>query len=859
MITNKTYKTQDLVLKVKEFYDPAVLKLKDWERFINVLCGTRYYQKEAIRSAIIYLASKNYSSIEDLVIENSKTNMELLTRYHSLEEYKSKLQLPNKLSCTVDLATGTGKSFVIYGIAQIAMGLGLVDKALILCPSVTIREELTKKFISLSADKNLNEAIPESAHWRNPSIINANETILPGKVCITNIHSVYSTNSSSIVESLGFGQGNQCIVLNDESHHVYNKAEGRDEEMQSIKKWKEFLLNTSYSFKYIIGFSGTTYTENDYFNDVIYRYSLNQAIEDRFVKKIDYVHEDDSANENEKFQKIYQNHEQNKILYNTIKPLSILITKDIKEAKQLQTRLIEFLQAKGEGSEDFIRKNKVLLVTSHSDHKLNVLKLPYVDTDENTEWIISVAMLTEGWDVKNVYQIVPMEEKAFNSKLLISQVLGRGLRLPAAYPNSKVIVFNHASWSSKIQNLVNEILEIEEKLKNSILSSGDREKFNFTVYNVNYDKIPLTIENPKAAIESKIFSYKGHIELVSETFDYETITTYMSIDGKEVPVNYKIEKEKFDINEITNKIIYDFETRDWEGKVLKLQEHEYTKNDLPPRHEIYDYISRSMQRVGIVGDYVGKANRTAIYSTFNTLLRQSNVSKVYTKVANELIQISTINRDHETISALSLRQNSTVFYTSDYLEEIILQDTLTVFNEVLDDETLPRKALSGPKNKFLFKTPVDLVFVSHDPEKRFVELLTKDENANCLASWIKSTAQSFYSIEYTLQIGTHSIQRNFNPDFFLKIINSGITYIIVVEIKADNDNDDENKAKAKYAKAHFESLNEKLKSNNIDEIYHFHFLSPSDFTVFFQYLQEGKLINGEFYGSLEKLLNSDSE
>ena len=44
-----------------------------------------------------------------------------------------------------------------------------------------------------------------------------------------------------------------------------------------------------------------------------------------------------------------------------------------------------------------------------------------------------VSMLTEGWDVQNVFQIVPHEERAFNSKLLIAQVLGRGLRVPDAY------------------------------------------------------------------------------------------------------------------------------------------------------------------------------------------------------------------------------------------------------------------------------------------------------------------------------------------------------------------------------------------------------------------------------------------
>jgi len=857
MIATKTYNTQDLVLQVRKSFDPGKLKLIDWERFINILCGERYYQKDAIKAGIIYLASKNYNEIEDLINENSRTNPNLAIRYHSIEEYKKRLQLPGKLSGTIDLATGTGKSFVIYGIAQIALGLGIVDRVLVLCPSVTIREELTKKFLELSGDKRLIEAIPESAHRRNPTIINANETILPGTLCVSNVHSVYSSNSSSIVTSLGFGQGVSCLILNDESHHVYNKVEGRDEEAQSLKKWKEFLLNSAFSFRYILGFSGTTYIDNDYFNDVIFRYSLRQAIEERFVKKIDYVHKDDSSNENEKFQKIYQNHLRNKDTYSSVKPLTILITKDIKEAKQLQTRLVEFLCTNNEGTEEYVRKNKVLVVTSHSDHKLNVSKLPFVDNDETTEWIISVAMLTEGWDVKNVFQIVPMEEKAFNSKLLISQVLGRGLRLPHDYPNSKVIVFNHDSWSNKIQDLVNEILEIEERLKNSVLTIGERSKYNFTLYNINYDKQPIVIENPKSTTDNKVFNYKGYIDLVSETFQHETETTYISIDGIQVPVNYTVEKEKFDINEIINKIIYDFETRDWEGKVLKLQDHEYTKNNLPPRSEISDYIKRSMERVGIKGNYVGKANRTAIYSTFNTLLRQSNVSKIYSKVPNTILSISTENREHESISALSLRQNSTVYYTDQYLDEIILEDTLLTFKEVLEDDTLPRKAVSGPKNVYIFKTPLDLVFVSHEPEKKFVDLLTKDENALGITAWVKSTAQSFYSIDYTLQQGSHSLQRSFNPDFFLLLKKDLTDHIVVIETKADNHDDEENKAKYKYAKQHYQDLNNQLRLAGVNQIYSFYFLSPIDFITFFQYLRDGRLLNGEFYGSLERLLNNE--
>ena len=58
-------------------------------------------------------------------------------------------------------------------------------------------------------------------------------------------------------------------------------------------------------------------------------------------------------------------------------------------------------------------------------------------------------MLTGRMGCKECFQIVPWEDRAFNSKLLIAQVLGRGLRIPPEYsnPQPSVIVFNHDSWS----------------------------------------------------------------------------------------------------------------------------------------------------------------------------------------------------------------------------------------------------------------------------------------------------------------------------------------------------------------------------------------------------------------------------
>lgn len=46
---------------------------------------------------------------------------------------------------------------------------------------------------------------------------------------------------------------------------------------------------------------------------------------------------------------------------------------------------------------------------------------------QNTQHVISVAMLTEGWDAKNVTHVMGL--RAFSSHLLCEQVVGRALRL----------------------------------------------------------------------------------------------------------------------------------------------------------------------------------------------------------------------------------------------------------------------------------------------------------------------------------------------------------------------------------------------------------------------------------------------
>jgi len=67
----KQYKTADLVLQVSKNYNPATLNLAAWDRYLDILCSDRQYQKEAIHKAIIFLASGIYNNIEGLVNENN--------------------------------------------------------------------------------------------------------------------------------------------------------------------------------------------------------------------------------------------------------------------------------------------------------------------------------------------------------------------------------------------------------------------------------------------------------------------------------------------------------------------------------------------------------------------------------------------------------------------------------------------------------------------------------------------------------------------------------------------------------------------------------------------------------------------
>ena len=178
-------------------------------------------------------------------------------------------------------------------------------------------------------------------------------------------------------------------------------------------------------------------------------------------------------------------------------------------------------------------------------------------------------------------------------------------------------------------------------------------------------------------------------------------------------------------------------------------------------------------------------------------------------------------------------------------------------------------------NASLFKTPQNLVIVSHGPERDFVFQLV--DNAKYIDAWIKSRNMDFYSLDYEFwKGGKDRVRRSFNPDFFIKVDlqryidlliadgkNTGQLLalqdsgkkelIFVVEIKSDEDQDEITRAKERYGTDHFITVNNRLEVINAIDVpedvrdsvhqqYYFFLLTPEQYGAWFGKLRSGMLM-----------------
>jgi type III restriction enzyme len=273
--------------------------------------------------------------------------------------------------------------------------------------------------------------------------------------------------------------------------------------------------------------------------------------------------------------------------------------------------------------------------------------------------------------------------------------------------------------------------------------------------------------------------------------------------------------------------------------------------DKYPLPFIRQLILASLQRIEDNEEKISADNRQKILAAFGVTQRGSAKRVRYDIAPKALQPFSTTIRQRDSIGVSALRRQDATIFWDDNSSNLSNEDTRLVLQEVLDDKGLRCSAWEHVENAYHFKTPLNLVFADHKPERAFIRHLVAPENATVIDAWIKSTDSSFYPIEYAWRKGEHPKRGFFNPDFFIKKEN----HIQVVEIKGDEeitDPSDENKGKYRAAQEHFKTLNDQQS----ESIYHFYFLTPTDYDAFFKFIREGKYT---FISQLQTSLESAGE
>ena len=837
------YKIVDQVLKVSDDSEQTQSIIAKYDAFLNLLCSGKYaFQRSAIQTPLAFLVSDKYPNTEALAVENFNGREVIQKRYENKAEFLDRLPLRDRKAVSVDLATGAGKSYVIYGLAAIALAEGLVDKVLVLCPSLTIEDGLREKFGNFSGDSEFTTIMQEiGAVVATPGLKTGNESIGKGDICVENIHAVYERTGTSIYDSFK-NQGARVLVLNDEAHHIFSKADA------ATKKWLEFLKNVDYGFQYIVNFTGTPYIGNEYFPDVVCRYGLKQAIEDKVVKKPNYKEE--QTYKAHSWDVTREIHEKNRADYgDQRKPITIIVTETIAGCVEVWNELVRYLMKKEKLTREDAEKRCIWVTSGVPSGKAdkerveaivekpekkraeNLALLKKVDNADNpVEWIVSVSMLTEGWDVKNVFQIVPHESRAFNSKLLIAQVLGRGLRVPPGMEQPLVTINNHEKWEEEIRNLLKEVLEIENQLGWGYLP--EKSKYLFPLFNLEYEPVQTTVETKTQRAKAPEMLFKPQTLKTEELSVFsETGTLKTEIENPDtVTIPYAAKQLKMFLKEKNTKL-----AKEW------------------PLSRIEEFIRVGLGKVGQDTSFLSKENLLSLQQAFGPMFRELNQQnpRISQKPKN-LIEIDLSIIPRQSFSESALKQHGTVYYApgsekgftfeeaklwADYLKKKKFSQE---FGEadLSDDARQIAKALVLVDAAKL-KTPWNVLYASYEPERFFSRLLI--EHADLFDSFVKMPDRGVYSFPYSYKPAnaarTHVKNENFNPDYFIRLRDSN--NVLVVEIKGEEDRD-KNRSTAKFrdGKRHFATLNQELADANKPWRYYFYFLSPEDFTKFFEVVKE---------------------
>ena len=356
------------------------------------------------------------------------------------------------MSLTFALATGVGKTRLMGAFIAYLYTKHGIKNFFVVAPNTTIYDKLKRDLNDTNSPKYVFKGL--GCFSTPPQIITDDEykekTISlyesDIRVFIYNIDKFNkeSANMKRLNEMIGdsfydyLSNLPDLVLIMDESHHY--RAEKGAQALNDLKP----LLGLELTATPLV----TKGSKQVPFKNVVFEYPLSKAIEDGYTRTpfavtrsdIDFYNFGDeqldklmlldgiSCHEKAKRQlELYAvNNSTPEQPVRKVKPFMLVVCKDTTHATWVKSYIC---------SEEFREgayRDKTIVVHSkqkgaESDFNTRLL-LDVEKPDNPVEIVIHVNMLKEGWDVNNLYTIVPLRTAA--SKILREQMVGRGLRLP---------------------------------------------------------------------------------------------------------------------------------------------------------------------------------------------------------------------------------------------------------------------------------------------------------------------------------------------------------------------------------------------------------------------------------------------
>lgn len=333
----------------------------------------------------------------------------------------------------IDSATGVGKTYILAGAIEYLAASGVRNFAVI-TPGRTILDKTVANFTpgnrkSLLPGMEVKPVVITSENFATAEARRALDDPSKVKLFVFTVQALTKPTTETGRKTHKFQEGlgrafydhlddqEDLVIFADEHHCYYGPS--FSSAVRDLTPWA------------LVGLTATPHKKTPP-EQIIYRYPLAAAIADRLVKTPVLVgRKDDRADPATKLldgirlleaKRAAIERYCNETGATPINPVMLVIAKAIDEAEEHAELLRSPAFAGGRYADH------VLVVHSRKpDDDLAALQ-SVEDDDSPVRIIISVGMLKEGWDVKNVYVIASMRSSV--SEILTEQTLGRGLRLP---------------------------------------------------------------------------------------------------------------------------------------------------------------------------------------------------------------------------------------------------------------------------------------------------------------------------------------------------------------------------------------------------------------------------------------------